>query len=120
MSERQVHKVIKILLEVVGSNPSIVVHNMLAYIIFIIGILGIVFNRKNVIIMLMSIELMLLASSINLVLLSYNSENALGHVAAIYVLTVAAAEACIGLAIIIGLYRVTGSAEIRQDFMTRL
>ena len=73
----------------------------LAAIIFVIGIVGIFLNRKNVIIILMSIELILLAVNINLVSFSVYLQNLVGQVFTMFILTVAAAEAAVGLAIIV-------------------
>ena len=77
----------------------------LAAIIFAIGMIGIFLNRKNVIIILMSIELILLAVNINLVSFSVYLQNLDGQIFTMFVLTVAAAEAAIGLAIIVLFYR---------------
>ncbi len=76
-----------------------------AAILFTIGIFGIFLNRKNVIIILMSIELMLLAVNINLVAFSSFLNDMVGQVFALFVLTVAAAEAAIGLAILVTYFR---------------
>ena len=77
----------------------------LAAIIFTIGIIGIFLNRKNVIIILMSIELILLAVNINLVSFSIYLQNLVGQVFAMFILTVAAAESAVGLAIIVIYYK---------------
>jgi NADH-quinone oxidoreductase subunit K len=74
-------------------------------VIFLIGIAGIFLNRKNVIIILMSIELILLAVNINLVAFSIYSNDIVGQVFTFFILTVAAAETAIGLAIIVSYYR---------------
>ncbi|KFI27194.1 NADH-quinone oxidoreductase subunit NuoK [Paenirhodobacter enshiensis] len=74
-------------------------------ILFVIGIFGIFVNRKNVIIILMSIELMLLAANINLVAFSALSGDLVGQVFTMLVLTVAAAESAIGLAILVVFFR---------------
>ena len=84
----------------------------LAAILFTIGIFGIFLNRKNVIIILMSIELMLLAVNINLVAFSTNLGDLVGQVFAMFVLTVAAAEAAIGLAILVIYYRNRGTIAV--------
>ncbi len=84
----------------------------LAAIIFTIGMFGIFLNRKNVIIMLMSVELMLLAVNINLVAFSAELNDLTGQVFAMLVLTVAAAEAAIGLAILMVFFRKRGSIAI--------
>ena len=86
----------------------------LAAIIFTIGIIGIFLNRKNVIIILMSIELILLAVNINLVSFSIYLQNLIGQVFAMFILTVAAAEAAVGLAIIIIYYKNRGSINVEQ------
>ena len=86
----------------------------LAAIIFTIGIIGIFLNRKNVIIILMSIELILLAVNINLVSFSIYLQNLVGQVFTMFVLTVAAAEAAVGLAIIVIYYKNKGSIQVEQ------
>jgi len=86
----------------------------LAAIIFIIGVTGIFLNRKNVIIILMSIELILLAVNINLVSFSIFSQDLTGQIFTMFILTVAAAEAAIGLAIIVVYYRNKGSIRIED------
>ena len=86
----------------------------LAAIVFTIGIIGIFLNRKNVIIILMSIELILLAVNINLVSFSIYLQNLIGQVFAMFILTVAAAEAAVGLAIIVIYYKNRGSINVEQ------
>jgi len=86
----------------------------LSAIIFSIGIVGIFLNRKNVIIILMSIELILLAVNINLVSFSIYLEDLVGQVFTMFILTVAAAEAAIGLAIIVIYYKNKGSINVEQ------
>jgi len=86
----------------------------LAAIIFTIGIIGIFLNRKNIIIILMSIELILLAVNINLVSFSIYLQNLIGQVFAMFILTVAAAEAAVGLAIIVIYYKNKGSINVEQ------
>jgi len=86
----------------------------LAAIIFTIGIVGIFLNRKNVIIILMSIELILLAVNINLVSFSIYLQNLVGQVFTMFILTVAAAEAAVGLAIIVIYYKNKGSINVEQ------
>ena len=85
-----------------------------ASIIFAIGIMGIFLNRKNVIIILMSIELILLAVNINLVSFSIYLEDLVGQVFTMFILTVAAAEAAIGLAIIVTYYRNAGTINVED------
>ena len=86
----------------------------LAAIIFTIGVIGIFLNRKNVIIILMSIELILLAVNINLVSFSIYSQNLVGQIFTMFILTVAAAEAAVGLAIIVIYYKNKGSINVDQ------
>ena len=85
-----------------------------AAILFTLGIFGIFLNRKNVIIILMSIELMLLAINLNLVAFSAYLGDLVGQVFAMFVLTVAAAEAAIGLAILVVYFRNRGSIEVED------
>ena len=86
----------------------------LGAIIFTIGIIGIFLNRKNVIVILMSIELILLAVNINLVSFSVFFNDLVGQIFALFILTVAAAEAAIGLAIIVVYYRNTGTVHVEE------
>ncbi|HZZ36214.1 MAG TPA: NADH-quinone oxidoreductase subunit NuoK, partial [Caulobacteraceae bacterium] len=76
-----------------------------AAILFTIGVFGIFVNRKNVIVILMSIELILLAVNINLVAFSVYLHDVVGQIYAMFVLTVAAAEAAVGLAILVTFFR---------------
>ena len=85
-----------------------------AAILFTLGILGIFINRKNVIVILMSVELILLAVNINLVAFSTHMGDLVGQVFALLVLTVAAAEAAIGLAILVAFYRNRGSIAVED------
>ena len=85
---------------------------VLAAILFTIGVFGIFLNRKNVIVILMSVELLLLAVSINLVAFSAFLDDLVGQVFALVVLTVAAAESAIGLAIIVVYFRNRGSIAV--------
>ena len=86
----------------------------LAAIIFTIGVVGIFLNRKNVINILMSIELILLAVNINLVSFSIYLQNLTGQIFTMFILTVAAAEAAVGLAIIVIYYKNKGSINVEQ------
>ena len=85
---------------------------VLAAILFTIGVFGIFLNRKNVIVILMSVELLLLSVSINLVAFSAFLGDLVGQVFALVVLTVAAAESAIGLAIIVVYFRNRGSIAV--------
>ena len=83
-------------------------------ILFVLGVLGIFINRKNVIIILMSVELILLSVNINLVAFSSFLNDMVGQVFAMFVLTVAAAEAAIGLAILVVYFRNRGSIAVED------
>jgi NADH-quinone oxidoreductase subunit K len=85
-----------------------------AAILFTLGVFGIFLNRKNVIIILMSVELILLAVNINLVAFSTFLNDIVGQVFALFVLTVAAAEAAIGLAILVVFFRNRGSIAVED------
>ena len=86
----------------------------LGAIIFTIGVSGIFLNRKNVIVILMSIELILLAVNINLVSFSIFLQDLSGQIFTLFILTVAAAEAAIGLAIIVVYYRNAGTIRVEE------
>ena len=90
-----------------------------AAMLFVIGIFGIFLNRKNVIVILMSIELMLLAVNINLVAFSAYLGDLVGQVFTLFVLTVAAAEAAIGLAILVCFFRVRGTIAVEDVNMMK-
>jgi NADH-quinone oxidoreductase subunit K len=87
-------------------------------ILFVLGVLGIFLNRKNVIVILMAVELILLAVNINLVAFSAFMQDLVGQVFAMLVLTVAAAEAAIGLAILVIYFR--GHGSIAVDDINRM
>jgi NADH-quinone oxidoreductase subunit K len=86
----------------------------LAAILFTLGIFGIFLNRKNVIVILMSVELMLLAVNINFIAFSAFLHDLVGQVFAMFVLTVAAAEAAIGLAILVVYFRNRGTIAVED------
>lgn len=85
---------------------------ILAAILFGLGIAGMIVNRKNIISLLMSIELMLLAVNTNFIAFSHFQANITGQVFVFFILTVAAAEAAIGLAIMVVLYRKTDTIQV--------
>ncbi|MEH6359101.1 MAG: NADH-quinone oxidoreductase subunit NuoK [Amylibacter sp.] len=87
---------------------------VVAAVLFTIGIFGIFVNRKNVIIILMSIELMLLAVNINFVAFSTHLNDLVGQIFTLFVLTVAAAEAAIGLAILVCFFRNRGTIAVED------
>ena len=80
--------------------------------LFLIGVLGLVLNRKNILITLMSIELMLLAVNLNFVIFSVYLDDIVGYVFVLFILTVAAAESAIGLAILTIYYKLKNSIRI--------
>lgn len=90
-----------------------------AAILFTIGVLGIFVNRKNVIVILMSIELILLAVNINLVAFSVFLHQVAGQIFALFVLTVAAAEAAVGLAILVTFFRWRGDIAVDDASMMK-
>ena len=87
---------------------------ILAAFIFIIGVVGIFLNRKNIIILLMAIELMLLAVNMNFIAFSYYLGDLAGQIFVFFILTVAAAEAAIGLAIIIIVFRNNRTIDVED------
>lgn len=87
---------------------------VLASMLFTIGVIGVFLNRKNVIIILMSLELILLSISINLVAFSSFLDDPSGQIFSLFILTVAAGEAAIGLAILVVYFRIVGNIEVDQ------
>jgi NADH-quinone oxidoreductase subunit K len=87
---------------------------IVAALLFGIGMAGIIINRKNIIVLLMSVELILLAVNTNFVAFSYYLNNVTGQIFVFFILTVAAAEAAIGLAIMVVLYRRRGTIEVQE------
>ena len=94
----------------IGLAPYLTVSAML----LLLGVFGIFLNRKNVIVILMSVELILLAVNLNLVAFSAVLNDLAGQIMAMFVLTVAAAEAAIGLAIVVIYFRNRGSIEVED------
>jgi NADH-quinone oxidoreductase subunit K len=92
---------------------------VLSAVLLMLGVFGIFLNRKNVIIILMSIELILLAVNLNLVAFSAALNDMTGQVFAMFVLTVAAAEAAIGLAVVVIYFRNRGSIQVEDVSMMR-
>ncbi|MFA7496683.1 MAG: NADH-quinone oxidoreductase subunit NuoK [Acidithiobacillus sp.] len=97
-----------------GAQPTLAAYLILGAILFSIGVVGIFLNRKNVIILLMAIELLLLAVNINLVAFSRYLGNLEGQVFVFFILTVAAAEAAIGLAILVVYFRNRRSINVED------
>ena len=90
-----------------------------AAILFTIGVFGIFVNRKNIIVILMSVELILLSVNINLVAFSVYLHNVVGQIFAMFVLTVAAAEAAVGLAILVTFFRNRGDIAVDDASMMK-
>ena len=98
---------------------DIVNYIAVAMTLFLLGIWGIFMNRKNILVMLMSIELMLLAVNINFLVFSVYLDDVLGQVFALFVLTVAAAESAIGLALLVVYYRIRGTIQVEYINLIR-
>jgi len=96
------------------SQPTLSHYLILGAILFAISVIGIFLNRRNVIIMLMAIELMLLAVNLNFIAFSRFLGDTAGQVFVFFILTVAAAESAIGLAILVLLFRNIGSLDIQE------
>ena len=100
---------------VIGLSHYLVV----AAILFTLGFMGIILNRKNIIVILMSVELILLSVNVNLVAFSSYSGDLTGQVYSLFILTVAAAEAAIGLAILVAYFRNRGSIAVEDVNMMK-
>lgn len=85
----------------------------LSLVLFLIGILGFILNRKNIILMLISIEIMLLAVTILVLVSSYSFDDILGQTYSIYIIAIAGAESAIGLGILVAYYRLRGTISLR-------
>lgn len=83
--------------------------------IYLIGVLGFVLNKRNIIMMLISVEVMLLAITFLILLSSINLDDMEGHILAIYIIVVAGAESALGLAILVAFYRLRGSINIANN-----
>ena len=94
--------------------PSLTEFLTLAALLFGLGIAGIILNRKNIIVLLMSLELILLAVNTNFVAFSYFLNNVVGQLYVFFILTIAASEAAIGLAILVVLYRKNKTIEVQN------
>jgi len=92
--------------------PTLAHYLVLGAVLFAISMAGIFLNRRNVILMLMAIELMLLAVNLNFIAFSYHLGDMAGQVFVFFILTVAAAESAIGLAILVLLFRNVGSIDV--------
>ncbi len=96
------------------SQPSLSHYLVLGAILFAISVIGIFLNRRNVIIMLMAIELMLLAVNLNFVAFAQFAGDTAGQIFVFFILTVAAAESAIGLAILVLLFRNVGTIDVEE------
>src|SRR3954471_18555485 len=97
---------------IITINNIIIIMN-LSLLLFLIGIFGFVLNRKNIILMLISIEIMLLAITFLILINSLNFDDILGQTYAIYIIAIAGAESAIGLGILVAFYRLRGSVAIQ-------
>ena len=96
------------------SQPTLSHYLVLGAILFAISVIGIFLNRRNVIIMLMAIELMLLAVNLNFVAFAHYLDDPAGQIFVFFILTVAAAESAIGLAILVLLFRTVGTIDVEE------
>jgi len=85
----------------------------LSLVLFLIGILGFVLNRKNIILMLISIEIMLFAVTLLVIISSFSFDDILGQTYSVYIIAIAGAESAIGLGILVAYYRLRGSISLR-------
>jgi NADH-quinone oxidoreductase subunit K len=99
------------------SQPTLSHYLVLGAVLFAISVIGIFLNRRNVIIILMAIELMLLAVNLNFIAFSHYLNDTAGQIFVFFILTVAAAESAIGLAILVLLFRNVGSIDV-EDLRT--
>ena len=86
----------------------------LSIILFLIGILGFILNRKNIILMIIAIEIMLLAVTLLVLISSYGFDDNAGRAFSIYIISIAGAESVIGLSILVAFYRLRGTISIRN------
>lgn len=87
--------------------------------LFFIGLIGVMLNRRNILIILMCVELLLLSLNMNFILFSVYLDDVYGQLCAFFILTIAAAESAIGLAIIIIYYRIRGSILVSDKFVIK-
>lgn len=86
----------------------------LSIILFVIGILGFVLNRKNIILMLISIEIILLSVTLLVLISSYSFDDIIGQIYSIYIIAIAGAESAIGLGILVAYYRLRGNISLHK------
>jgi NADH-ubiquinone oxidoreductase chain 4L len=87
----------------------------ISLILFLIGILGFILNRKNIILMLIAIEIMLLAVTLLVLIMSYTFDDSIGQTFSVYIISVAGAESVIGLSILVAYYRLRGTISIQKQ-----
>lgn len=87
---------------------------LLGFIIFLIGILGFVLNRKNIILMIISIEIMLLAVTLLILINSFGFDDNAGQAFSLYIIAIAGAESVIGLSILVAFYRLRGTISLQS------
>jgi NADH-ubiquinone oxidoreductase chain 4L len=85
----------------------------LSLLLFLIGILGFILNRKNIILMIISIEIMLLAVTLLVLISSYSFNDSVGQTFSVYIISIAGAESVIGLSILVAYYRLRGNISLR-------
>ena len=85
----------------------------LSLLLFLVGILGFILNRKNIILMLISIEIMLLAVTFLILISSYQLDDNIGQTFSVYIISIAGAESVIGLSILVAYYRLRGNISLR-------
>jgi NADH-ubiquinone oxidoreductase chain 4L len=86
----------------------------LSLLLFLVGILGFILNRKNIILMLISIEIMLLAVTFLMLISSYQLDDNIGQTFSVYIISIAGAESVIGLSIVVAYYRLRGNISLRS------
>lgn len=87
---------------------------ILSILLFIIGILGFVLNRKNIILMIIAIEIMLLSVTLLVLIMSYKFDDNIGQIYSIFILSIAGAESVIGLSILVAYYRLRGTISLQN------
>ena len=86
----------------------------LALLLFLIGILGFILNRKNIILMIISIEIMLLAVTLLVLISSFSFDDGIGHTFSVFIISIAGAESVIGLSILVAFYRLRGNISLKS------
>ncbi len=96
-------------------NSSFSSYLLVSILLFFIGIFGLFFNRRSLVSVMISIEIMLLAAAMNFIVFSRILESSVGHVFVLFILAIAAVEAAIGLALLIANFKITGSISIESS-----